>query len=88
MASSRHRHQLSLEAVLDFSEVKSLADDSIPAAEQVRAKSTFYNILSYYQDFRSSAHVTIKGKRAYNHGEVLRLMYAYHKFERLLNVYE
>lgn len=77
MASSRHRHQLSLEAVLDFSKGKLLGDDSIPAAEQVRAESTFYHILSCFQDLRSSARVTIKGKRTYNHGEVLRLMYEY-----------
>jgi len=66
-----------LEAVLDFSREKSLGDDFIPAEELVRAESTFYHILRYYQDLRSSASVTIRGKHTYNHGEVLRLMYEY-----------
>jgi len=75
MASIGPRHQLSLEAVLNFSEMESLDNDSIPAAEQGRAESTFYHILNHYQNSRLTAHIASKQKREYNHGEVLRLMY-------------
>jgi len=75
MASIGPRHQLSLEAVLNFSETDPLTDGPFPAAEQGRAESTFRHVLSHYQNPQSIAHGTSKRKRGYNHGEVLRLMY-------------